>query len=185
MMKKTVAIILTVVWLVCLAPISELSEMGWESMSDPFHLTAKAAEVIDSGNCGDAVNYTFSSDGVLSIYGSGDMTKNNHSSEGFPWSEYRDEIQSVIIDVGVTSIGNYAFFHCSSLTSVIIPEGVTSIGQAAFQDCRALPSILLPESLTEIKQQAFYFCNQLTSIRIPSNVNKIDYSAFQFCFQLS
>ena len=70
----------------------------------------------------------------------------------------------------VTSIGQFAFFKCSSLTSIIIPNSVTSIGYAAFSDCTGLTSITIPNSVTSIGESAFYYCSGLTSIKVePGN----------------
>ena len=67
----------------------------------------------------------------------------------------------------VTSIGNYAFFLCSSLTSITIPDSVTSIGNYAFWDCSSLTSITIPNGVTSIGNQAFDSCSSLTSVTIP------------------
>ena len=58
-----------------------------------------------------------------------------------PWYSYRSQITSVVIEDGVTSIGNYAFYNCSSLTEITIPDGVTSIGDYAFSYCRSLTDV--------------------------------------------
>ena len=67
------------------------------------------------------------------------------------------------ITYSVTSIGDYAFFKCSSLTSVTIPNSVTSIGEWAFEGCSGLTSVTIPNSVTTIEPQAFYGCSGLTS----------------------
>ena len=69
-----------------------------------------------------------------------------------------------VIPEGVTSIGDYAFSWCESLTSVQIPEGVTSIGNGAFYDCKSLTSVQIPEGVTSIGDDAFRCCESLTSI---------------------
>ena len=65
---------------------------------------------------------------------------------------------------GVTSIGNYAFYDCSSLTSVTIPDGVTSIGECAFIECSSLTSVTIPDSVTSIGAAAFCNCSSLTEV---------------------
>ena len=72
----------------------------------------------------------------------------------------------LIIPHGVTTIGDYAFYNCGSLTSVEIPNSVTSIGNYAFYGCRSLTSIIFPNSISSIGDNAFYNCSSLTSIQI-------------------
>ena len=94
-------------------------------------------------------------------------------------------LTSISIPEGVTSIGNYAFSMCTSLSSVNIPEGVTSIGNYAFASCHALRSIDIPEGVTSIGNYAFNTCNSLSSISIPEGVTSIGTNAFDTCSSLS
>jgi hypothetical protein len=88
---------------------------------------------------------------------------------------------SVTIPNSVTSIENWAFYGCTSLTSVIIPNSVTSIGSWAFKDCESLTSVTIPNSVTEIRRGAFYGCTSLTSVTIPNSVTSIENWAFEGC----
>ena len=81
-------------------------------------------------------------------------------------------------DGNVASIGNYAFYNCTSLESITIPEGVTSIGLGVFENCSDLASVTIPDSVTEIGDGAFYDCESLASITIPDGVTSIGDSAF-------
>ena len=85
----------------------------------------------------------------------------------------------------VTSIGNFAFYDCYSLTSIEIPNSVTSIGYAAFSNCYSLTSIEIPDSVTSIGKSAFFGCDSLTSIEIPDSVTSIGSYAFVYCNSLT
>ncbi len=78
----------------------------------------------------------------------------------------------------ITSIGDFAFDYCSSITSIVIPSSVTSIGNRAFYDCSSLESIEIPNSVTSIGYGAFFSCTGLTSIEIPASVTSIGSFAF-------
>ena len=92
---------------------------------------------------------------------------------------------SVVIPNGVTTIGGYAFNDCTGLTSVVIPNSVTSIGDYAFDYCSGLTSITIPNSVTSIGSCMFRNCTGLTSITIPNSVTSIGYCAFQSCTRLT
>ena len=88
-------------------------------------------------------------------------------------------------DGSVTSIGDRAFYGCSSLTGITIPNSVTSIGDSAFSDCRSLTSITIPDNVTSIGSSAFSYCRSLTSITIPNSVTSIGRYAFRDCSSLT
>ena len=94
-------------------------------------------------------------------------------------------LTSITIPDGVTSISNYAFYSCYSLTSIIIPDGVTSISNYAFYYCYSLMSILIPDGITSISESMFYNCYSLTSIIIPDGVTSISLLAFYKCYSLT
>ena len=100
------------------------------------------------------ITWTLSDDGTLTISGTGDMP--GYGYQGTPWYYQRDKIKKVVIENGVTSIGQEAFFKCSSLTSVTIPNSVTSIEREAFCDCLGLTSVNIPNSVTSIGGNAFW-----------------------------
>ena len=90
-------------------------------------------------------------------------------------------IKTITIPNSVTSIGGWAFSRCSSLTSITIPDSVTSIGGWAFSRCSSLTSVTIPDSVTSIGESAFSGCSSLTSVTIPDSVTSIGESAFSGC----
>ena len=115
--------------------------------------------------------------------------------KGYYYDSYSDEYEGNIVipssvdyngtTYSVTSIGNYAFYPCTSLTSIEIPNSVTSIGEFAFSYCTSLTSIQIPNSVTSIGNTAFYECDSLTSVVIGNSVTSIGYSAFFACSSLT
>ena len=99
---------------------------------------------------------------------------------------FRDcsSLTSVTIGDSLTTIGEGAFYCCSSLTSIIIPDSVTTIGVGAFGLCESLTSITIPDSVTTIGVEAFCYCSSLTSVTIPDSVTTIGERAFLVCSSL-
>ena len=121
---------------------------------------------------------------TITISGTGDMA-NYSSMLGQPWYEYGSEITSLIVEEGVTSVGDYAFQGCSGLTSITLPSTVTSIGTSAFDGCSALTEITIPSGVTSIGSYAFRNCSSLTEITIPAGVTGISSYVFYGCSGLT
>ena len=133
------------------------------------------------------LSWELSPDGVLIISGKGEMPDyqieaSDHwddtcidcdFSTSTPWNYY--DITSVVINDGVTSIGNNAFYRCKSLKSVSIPNSVTSIGSKAFSRCGSLTAFVIPSSITKIGNYAFRWCERLSSIDV--DMNNPEYSS--------
>ena len=75
-------------------------------------------------------------------------------------------VTELVIPEDVTTVGNYTFYGCSSLTSVIIPDGVTSIGSYAFNTCSNLTSVIIGNGVTKIGSYAFSGCSKLAEVHI-------------------
>ena len=95
------------------------------------------------------------------------------------------KIESYIIPDSVTSIGDYAFSGCSSLSNIVIPDCVTDIGKCAFSHCSSLSNIVIPDSVTSIGNDAFLRCSSLSNIVISDSVTSIGNGAFLGCSSLS
>jgi len=122
--------------------------------------------------------------GTLRIIGKGPMA-NYDGARAAPWLDFRSSITRVVIEHGVTSIGNTAFMGCMTMTSATIPASVTSIGTHAFSGCRDLASVTIPNSVKSIGVLAFAGCTGLTSVTIGYGVTSIGYEAFASCTGLT
>ena len=180
-LKKTISLLLAVII------------MATTFTALPF--TASAAENLEmsevgasSGTTGDCT-WTLDDNGTLTISGNGAMEDyylysdiNGNLVSTVPWGT---NVKNVVIEKGVTSIGDSAFSDCTGLTSVTIGNGVTSIGWAAFEYCAGLTSVTIPNSVTSIGGSAFSDCTGLTSITIPDGVTSIGEGAFSGCTGLT
>lgn len=122
-------------------------------------------------------------DKQLTISGQGRMI-NASSPEDIPWKEYRDEIEKIVVEPGVTTIGYNAFFGCWKATECSLPEGITDILEYAFYACNNLKSCKIPSTVRVIDSGAFKRCYAITSVEIPRNVKAIRASAFESCGSL-
>lgn len=122
---------------------------------------------------------------TLTIRGSGAMEDYLMSGHQ-PWRSFRDQITSVVVSPGVTSIGNLAFTRFSKLIHVDIADSVVSIGEQAFSDCSRLTDITVPQSVTYIDANAFESCTNLSSITLSTNnITSIRPHTFSGCSKLS
>lgn len=164
-----------------------------------------ASTIVDSGKCGDNLTWELDSEGVLTISGTGRMT--DYSEEHPPWYNYGGNLKKLVLNEGITyigeyafsgflyltgdlvipnsvaDIGTYAFQGCNFTGNLVIPNGVTIIGASAFADNESLDGILsIPSSVTSIEDGAFMRCNSLTGdLVIPNSVTSIGEYAFYQC----
>lgn len=122
-------------------------------------------------------------DKQLTISGQGKMI-NASAPADIPWKEYRDEIEKIVVEPGVTTIGDYAFFDCWKATECSLPEGITDIFKCAFYGCDNLKSCKIPSTVCVIDAAAFARCYAITSVEIPRNVKAIGTGAFESCGSL-
>lgn len=142
---------------------------GLPKLSKLINNDSPDVPIVASGKCGDDVYYTLDENGLLTISGTGNMTDFVLYSNVSPWNKYHKDIKKVVIENGVTSIGDWAFYDCNDLTSITIPNSITSIGNYAFYNCSSLTSINIPDSMTYIGNGVFNNCYRLTSINVSEN----------------
>ena len=126
--------------------------------------------------CGKLATYELSEDGVLVISGEGAVEN--------AWDDIADEITSVIIKKGITSIAGSTFEGCVNLVTVELPEGLDGIGQDAFYGCISLEEINFPKSLIKIGSSAFEGCTSLKKVVLPESVIAIEEKVFYGCTSL-
>jgi len=156
----------------------------------------------ESGTCGKNLTWNLTL-GVLTISGTGDMydyqvdyDEEDNPYTNAPWFYKRNNITSLIINDGVTSIGDFAFSYCQKLTSVTIPNSVTRVGYFVFDECSGITvpvyndhvfaymptsysgAYTIPDGIESIAGGAFSHCEQLTSVTIPNSVTYVGASVF-------
>ena len=157
-MKRTVSFVLALLLCFSLLPLSALA---------------------DDSACGDDLTWSLE-DGVLYISGEGEMwdfyTMHYFAEEAPapPWFDVRDEITSVVIDEGVTSIGSEAFYECWNLEYAELPSTMERIGIRAFYACESLTELNIPESIWLIEEYAFAGCEALESVDFALEPDQIE-----------
>lgn len=123
-------------------------------MTNSENVSEAIDDIVINGVCGKEISFSLNSDGQLTIYGNGSFD-NYSSGTPAPWAKYGDTITSVVIDEGVTTIGNQAFRNAVCLQTISLPQSLTSIGNNAFIGCKSLSTILLGKDIHYIGQYAF------------------------------
>ena len=145
------------------------------------------ARADNEGTCGPNLTWKLEG-GVLTISGTGPMddfydkesaTRGTYTTA--PWDEYN--IKRIVIEEGVTSVGNLAFYNHAGVTSVELPDTLVSIGKEAFHSC-GMAEIRIPDSVSIIKGNAFAICYNLESVKLPASLDEIEYGMFQSCYKL-
>ena len=165
MKKKLIAWLLVICMAISLLPAAALADTAAKS-----------------GKCGDNVTWTLSNDGTLTISGKGKMWDYGTSTHGdAPWAYIG--VKNVVVNDGVTTIGEQAFAGLFYLESASIPKSVNNIGRQAFHGSN-LKSVTIAGSNTVIETEAFYLCDYLETLTIMSGTTKIGSYAFSGCSSL-
>lgn len=228
MKKRAMSLLLALVMMLALLPaqtwatdtVDEPGEAEEQTMpAEPQKEALKAektaeapqvqAEAVTSGTCGaegDGSNLTWKlSGGVLTISGTGAMKNWKNYYDPSPW-EKNDQITHVVIESGVTSIGNSAFWGCFYLTDISMPDTVTRIGDEAIYACLNLTSldiscvktfdagalcnsglteVAIPSGITELPGNLLSSCKKLTKVTLPEGITKIGVTVFGECESLA
>ena len=207
MKKRILSLLLALVMITTLLPLG-LYDTAWAAEVSE---TAEAAEVsetaeaaeIASGSCGaggvedSSVRWVLTDDGTMTISGTGAMCDRET-----PWRDFSSQINRVVIESGVTTVGSYAFSNCDNLTAaelpgtltaigdyafawsgiaeITIPDGVVTIGAGAFQETK-LVDVVIPDSVTTIGESAFRYCEEMKTLHLGSGLTTVEGYAFDRC----
>ncbi len=151
-----------------------------------FGMSAHAAEIVEKGTCGEGLTWTLDESGILTIIGNGKMDGYASSSgigwvpSKIPWNDFKKTIKEIVINDGVTSIGEYAFIQLG-VQKVTLGKGLVSIDNNAFYECKDLIKIEIPDNVESIGANAFWGCDSLVSVKFPYSIRSIGTAAFQSC----
>ena len=138
------------------------SEFGGSGFGGAIYWTDDPEEEVLGGSCGGQAAWTFV-DGTLTIYGE-NGTRGYSKKTDVPWYEYRDQITKIVVEDGITSLGNYSFMECENVTEVYLSNTLTFIGVNVFSTCKKLTSITIPETVNTINGYAFNKCSALERV---------------------
>ncbi len=143
--------------------------------------TPQEVVMVDEGECGDSITWKLMSDGVITLTGTGDMEDYDFSlsatSQKSPWYANKSSIKKVVVEQGITRIGDNAFFACSNVTDVSLPVGLLSIGESAFFNISAT-TFKIPYTVTSVEDVAINF-DTLTTIEIPPYLQNLGHNAIR------
>ena len=139
-------------------------------------------QTVESGAVSSSLDWSLTQGGVLTISGNGAIPDYSQD-DSLPWSSSDINVSTILIEDGVTSIGDFAFYNSTAL-SVYIPDSVTSIGQHAFNGSSLL-AVTIPGSVETIGNSAFRNCANLTSATVAEGVKFIEDQAFRACTSLA
>ena len=136
-------------------------------VDEAVFLDADAVDIVAGGTCGENLTWTLDEQGHLLISGTGEMY-NWDDTNTAPWFDYREYIQTVVLEDSVTSIGSWAFAECEYISEVDFSKSVTSLGEVAFLHCTGLTNITIPKTVTYLDVNPFAGCIKLKYIEVES-----------------
>ena len=142
------------------------------------------------GECGSRATWSLTDDGVLTISGKDGIYEYGWYEEDdayhpAPWAEEgMPAVKKLVVNSGITYIGDSAFEGLDQLTSVSLPDTLGYIGWSAFRECASLTSIVIPEGIDGLCANTFARCTSLRSVKLPSTMRWIDGCIFQDCTSL-
>ena len=185
--KKALVVLMAVMMVFTMMP-----SMAWADDTEAGGNESSASSIIASGVCGaasddgssaESVKWELSTDGTLTINGTGKMAGYSGvlfgGDDDRPWKEDLTKIKSLVVEEGVTSVGDCAFYNSSALESVKLPASLTKIGWSAFKNCTSLKTMTLQYVVTEenmLKDDIngdLYGCTAIETIQIENEASTV------------
>ncbi len=184
--KKILSCLLVAALLLSAMPLVSVN------LSTAFSAFAAEREAVDGGKVNENISWTVYSDGTLTVSGEGDMPdfvtdeyQDELDPEGLPeWYKHRDIITYVVVEEGISSIGDRAFAFLYNVKNVSLSEGITEIGKDSFALMINLKEVELPSTVKIIGHEAFAYDFALKKINLPEGLETIGTGAFEACFSL-
>ncbi len=159
----------------------EVEEVATDQTEPEAPMMAQADAT--SGTCGENATWSYNSeDRTLTISGSGKMEDYDSGTEK-PWDSF--SIRRVIVEEGITYIGNMSFAYEHNINEIRLPASLIEIGVGAFYENTRLGSITFPVNLSKIGEGAFAFCANLKSLDIPESVTELSRGVFSECISVT
>ncbi len=171
--SRTMLTALLLILLLCFAPLgAPVATFAAETFA------AQKVTILHEGTSGSDITWQLDSNGTFTLSGTGyTLHYTGPGSGDAPWLKYHDQIRTVVIEEGVTGIGNYAFFGCEELQRVSLPQSLTAICDYAFFGCTKLSEITFPDGLQAIRNSVFAGCG-LTSVTLPASLTELGEGVF-------
>lgn len=129
------------------------------------------SSVVASGTCGTNLTWTLDQAGLLTISGSGAM--DGYFTTDAPWHSYKGQIRQLVIQNGVTQLGETAFGDCTNMVSATIPEGITKLPLQFFCNCASLTNITFPSSLKRLDNESLWNIGDRDFV-VPASVTEVE-----------
>ena len=147
----------------------------------------ETGEPVHSGTCGKNAVWSFDAEtGTLTISGTGSTTDYAYHfvSSQAPWTPLSGQLTKVVVEDGITRLGNHSFTECTNLVEVVLPDSITELGSDVFNNCRSLAGVEFPDTLTVLGNNVFSGCYALETFTVPDSITEIPDSMFNYCKNL-
>lgn len=146
-----------------------------------FACSVSAGDII-SGDISDNAHWEYDGEETLTFTGTGSLGFYNKYRT--PWAPYSESVKRVVVEEGITNLGNFFLLGFSVLEEVQLPSTLEIIGTSAFEECISLESINIPLKVTKLEKNTFKKCSKLSNIDLHEDLQIIGIGAFEGCSSL-